>query len=93
MEYQSQIAKTARLETAIEILAEYIGYLNSEIDAEGEKFQPNIERINALESELAILLSERRSLTPINIALINRTLYVYAPILKSISATQIAGLK
>ncbi len=78
----SLIAETARLETATETLAEYIGYLNSEIDTEDDKPEPNAGRIEALEHELEIVVDERRAITPDNIALINRALYVYAPHLK-----------
>lgn len=56
----SPIAETARLEAATETLAEYIGYLNSEIDAEQDKAEPNAGRIEALEHELEIVVDERR---------------------------------
>lgn len=78
----SPIAETARLETATETLAEYIGYLNSEIDTEQGKSAPNTGRVDALEHELDIVLGERRMLTPDNLNIINRALYVYAPLLK-----------
>lgn len=86
MSTASPIAETARLETATETLAEYIGYLNSEIDSEQEKAAPNSERIMALERELGIVLGERRALTPTNRDIINRALYVYAPMLKPMHA-------
>ena len=82
MNVASPIAETARLETATETHAEYIGYLNCEIDTEQEKVEPNPERITALEHELDIVLGERRALTPSNRDIINRALYVYAPMLK-----------
>ena len=82
MNVASPIAETARLATATETLAEYIGYLNCEIDTEQEKVEPNPERITALEHELDIVLGERRALTPSNRDIINRALYVYAPMLK-----------
>ena len=82
MNVASPIAETARLETATETLAEYIVYLNCEIDTEQEKVEPNPERITALEHELDIVLGERRALTPSNRDIINRALYVYAPMLK-----------
>lgn len=78
----SSIAETARLEAATETLAEYIGYLSGEIDSEQEKAAPNPERITALEHELSIVLMERRVLTPGNRDIINRVLYIYAPMLK-----------
>jgi hypothetical protein len=77
------IAETARLEAATETLAEYIGYLSSEIEAEQDKPEPNGGRIAALEHELEIVVDERRAITPDNLSLINRALYVYAPRLKS----------
>ena len=80
----SSIAETARLEAATETLAEYIGYLNGEIDAELEAVNPNRERVAALEHELAIVLGERRSVTPDAFAIINRALYIYAPRLKAL---------
>ena len=82
MNVASPIAETARLETATETLAENIGDLNCEIDTEQEKVEPNPERITALEHELDIVLGERRALTPSNRDIINRALYVYAPMLK-----------
>lgn len=78
----SPIAQTARLEAATETLAEYIGYLNSEIGAEEDRGEPNLGRIEALGHELEILVDERRAITPDNLDLINRALYVYAPLLK-----------
>ena len=78
----SSIAETARLEAATETLAEYIGYLNGEIDAELEAVNPNRERVAALEHELGIVLGERRSVTPDAHAIINRALYIHAPRLK-----------
>ena len=80
----SSIAETARLEAATETLAEYIGYLNCEIDTELETFSPNRERVAALEHELGIVLGERRSVTPDAFAIINRALYIYAPRLKAL---------
>ena len=80
----SPIAETARLEAATETLAEYIGYLNGEIDAELEAVNPNRERVAALEHELGIVLGERRSVTPDAFAIINRALYIYAPRLKAL---------
>lgn len=79
----SSIAETARLEAATETLAEYIGYLNGEIDAELEAVNPNRERVAALEHELGIVLGERRSVTPNAHAIINRALYIHAPRLKA----------
>jgi hypothetical protein len=78
----SPIAETARLETATETLAEYIGYLNCEIDTEQYKSEPNMGRVSALEHELDIVLGEHHLLTPNNLNIINRALYVYAPLLK-----------
>lgn len=78
----SPIAATARLEAATETLAEYIGYLHSEIDAEQDKAEPNIGRIEALTHELETVLDERRAITPDDTGLINRALYVRAPFLK-----------
>ncbi|AUS41346.1 hypothetical protein CYD94_03325 [Ralstonia solanacearum] len=78
----SPIAAVARLEAATETLAEYIGYLNGEIDVEQDKAEPNAGRIEALVHELEIVLDERRSITPDDTALIDRALYVRAPFLK-----------
>ncbi len=86
MNAASPIAETARLEAATETLAEYIGYLSGEIDTEQEKVEPNPERITALERQLDIVLGERRALTPSNRDIINRALYVYAPMLKPMHA-------
>jgi hypothetical protein len=53
----SSIAETARLEAATETLAEYIGYLNGEIDAELEAVNPNRERVAALSMSWASCLA------------------------------------
>ena len=82
MNASSPIAETARLEAATETLAEYTGYLNREIDLEQEQAAPNYERIAALDHELTTVLGERRALTPSNRDIINRALYIYAPVLK-----------
>lgn len=87
----SSIAETARLEAATETLAEYIGYLNGEIDAELESVNPNRERVSALEHELGIVLGERRSVTPDAHAIISRALYIYAPRLKAMHCEASSG--
>jgi hypothetical protein len=61
---------------------DYIGYLNSEIGTEQDQSEPNMGRVAALEHPLEMVLGERRLLTPDNLSLINRALYVYAPLLK-----------
>ena len=78
----SPIAETARLENATETLAEYVGYLTNEILSEEHKPIPNIGRIKALTHECDLVFKERRAITPDNIDLINRAIYVYAPHLK-----------
>lgn len=78
------ISDTARLEAATETLAEYIGYLLSEIGSEQEKAAPNAERIAALEQERQTILTERRALTPKSVGIINRALYVYGPIVRAL---------
>jgi hypothetical protein len=78
----SPIAETARLETATETLAAYIGYLTNQILAEQDMAKPNAERIKALEHECDFVVSERRAITPDNYDLINRAIYIYAPHLK-----------
>eukprot|EP01032_Pedospumella_encystans_P019615 gene19615-22307_t len=72
MNTASPIAETARLEAATETLAEYIGYLNCEIDTEQEKVEPNPERITALERELDIILDRQFLLTTAKHAAIYR---------------------
>lgn len=78
----SPITQTARLEAATETLAEYIGYLSSEIYAEESKQDPNLDRIAALTHELDSVADERRAITPDNQPLIDRAIYVYGPLLK-----------
>lgn len=78
----SPIAETARLETATETLAAYIGYLTIQILDEQDKPKPNVGRINALQHECDSVVSERRAITPDNYDLINRAIYIYAPHLK-----------
>ena len=82
MHESSPIAETARLEATTEPVAEYSGYLDCDTDLEQEQAAPNYERIAALDHELTTVLGERRALTPSNRDIINRALYIYAPVLK-----------
>lgn len=77
----SPIAATARLETAAETLAEYIGYLSTEIDAETGSQEPNDMRVRALQQQLEQVLAERRALAPERNDLIARAIYIYGPLL------------
>lgn len=78
----SPIAEMARLETAAETLAESIGYLRSEINSEPEQEARGSAHIAAAESEWAFVFGERRALKSSYRDIINRALYVYAPVLK-----------
>lgn len=80
----SPTARNARIETATETLAGYIGYLRTQIRIEEEKPEPNASRIAALEHQVGILLDERKAFDPDDEAMIDRAIYVYAPFLKAV---------
>jgi hypothetical protein len=83
----SRIADTARLETATETLAELIGFFNAEMMAELGQTGPSHDRVRALRQYIELLVDERKAITPDTKTIINRALYVYAPLLKAMRPT------
>lgn len=67
MKSNNIIAKTARLETAIELLAEETGKLINLIVDEKNKDRPSKERLDALDKKLSVLRNEKRSLSVDNV--------------------------
>ncbi len=80
----SPTARNARIETATETLAGYIGYLSTQIRIEKEKPEPNAGRVAALERQRDVVLRERKAFDPDDDAMIDRAIYVYAPFLKAV---------
>lgn len=74
----------AELETAIETMAAYVGYLNTLVMQEKREEFPNTAKIDAMKEQMRIVLNERNQMHPDNHKLISRALYVYAPIMKAI---------
>lgn len=60
----SPTARNARIETATETLAGYIGYLSTQIRIEKQETDPNAGRIAALERQVGMLLDERKAFHP-----------------------------
>lgn len=85
-ETETESMKIARLETATETLMAYIGYLNTQIFNEEKLTNPNKAKIQALEEQIQVVLSERSAIRPDNEKLIARAIYVYAPIMKALYA-------
>lgn len=78
------ITGSTRLETAVEIMAEFAGYLNVQIMAEEDKGDNSEPRkISALQAELMAISAERDQLSKSE-ALLNKALYVYAPLLRAV---------
>lgn len=69
-------------EVAVEVIAEYFAFLAKELADEKENPSPNLEKIEALETQLLELKREKMSIGVDNSAGINKALYVYAPLLK-----------
>ncbi len=79
--------RIVRLEIATETMMSYIGYLNTEIMKEEDQPKPDQARIKALESQKKAVWDERRAITPDNEELIAKAIYVYAPIMKALFAS------
>lgn len=83
---QTETARIVQLETATETMMAYIGYLNTEISNEEEAEKPNMARLTALQTEMDAVTKERNAVTPSNQMLIDKALYVYAPIMKALDS-------
>lgn len=77
-------AQIARLESATETMAAYIGYLNTQIMKEEDQPSPNLLKIKALQTQLDAVADEQDQITSDNHDLIAKALYVYAPIMKAL---------
>lgn len=69
-------------EVAAEVFAEYSAFCARELAAERDAESPNTEKIEALEKQVRELKREKMSIGVENTELINKALYVYAPLLK-----------
>ncbi len=91
MTTQPSIKKTADelqidCEVASEVFAEYLAFCARELAAERDADFPNTEKIEALEKQVRELKRDKMSIGVENTAMINKALYVYAPLLKKRSA-------
>lgn len=73
-------------EVAAEVFAEYLAFCARELAAERDVEFPNTEKIGALEKQVRELKREKMSIGLENTELINKALYVYAPLLKKRAA-------
>ncbi|WOF81980.1 hypothetical protein P5704_024610 (plasmid) [Pseudomonas sp. FeN3W] len=78
MKSNNIIAKTARLESAIELLAEETGKVINLIVNENETNNPNKEKIEALEKKLSVLRDEKRLLSVENVDHVRTILKKYS---------------
>lgn len=76
--------KIAQLETAIETIAAYRGYLLKQVYDEEHQAVPNRLKLKALEAQLDIVVAEQKSITSDNSDLIAKAIYIYAPIMKAL---------
>lgn len=61
----------------------YIGFLSNEIMDEEQQEKPNQGKLDALDKQIKMVYKERESIRSDNYEMINRALYVYAPIVKA----------
>jgi hypothetical protein len=73
-------------EIAAEVFAEYLAFCARELAAERDVESPNTEKIAALENQVRELKREKMSIGIEHTELINKALYVYAPLLKKRAA-------
>jgi hypothetical protein len=73
-------------EVATEVFSEYVAFCARELAAERDVEFPNKEKIEALEKQLRELKREKMSIGVENTDLINKALYIYAPLLKKRAA-------
>ncbi|MFA7337349.1 MAG: hypothetical protein WC028_11235 [Candidatus Obscuribacterales bacterium] len=85
--HETETSKIVMLETATETMMAYIGYLNTEIHKEEDQPTPNQSKIQALQVQKNVVLDERHAITADSQDLIDKAVYVYAPILKAFYAS------
>ena len=68
-------------EVASEVIAEYFAFCAKQLAEEKDQASPNLEKIEAIEVQLLALKKEKMSIGVDNSAVINKALYVYAPLL------------
>ncbi len=73
-------------EVASEVIAEYFAFCAKEMSDELDNLQPNQEKLDALEAQLLELKKEKRAISVESPEVINKALYVYAPLLKKRAA-------
>lgn len=72
-------------EVAAEVIAEYFAFCAKQLAEEKEQASPNLEKVEAIEAQLMALKKEKMAIGA-DSAVINKTLYVYAPLLKKRAA-------
>ena len=73
-------------EVASEVIAEYLAFCAKGLAEERDAEFPDPEKIQALETQVRELKREKISIGLDNSAVINKSLYVYAPLLKKRTA-------
>jgi hypothetical protein len=73
-------------EIAVEVIAEYLAFCARELAGERDVEFPKTEKIDALEKQVRELKREKMAIGIEHIELINKALYVYAPLLKKRAA-------
>ncbi len=73
-------------EVAAEVIAEYFAFCAKQLAKEKKNASPNADKIKTLEAKLVELNREKLALGPDNADVINKALYIYAPLLKKAEA-------
>jgi hypothetical protein len=73
-------------EVAAEVYAEYLAFCAKELAKERDTDSPNLEKIETLEKQVRDLKREKMSISVDNLEVINKALYLYAPLLNKRAA-------
>lgn len=73
----------ANLESAMEIIASYRGFLNTDIRNEKKRPHPDTLKLDALNTQLATLRTEYAQLSINNLPLVGKARFVYGPLVKA----------
>jgi len=69
-------------EIAADVIAEYVAFWAKHLAEEKHKSSPNLDKVEALETQVRELKREKMSLGADNLSLVIKALYVYSDVLK-----------
>lgn len=79
-------------EIAADVIAEYVAFWAKRLAEEKHESSPNLEKVEALETQIRELKREKMSLGADNPPLVNKALYVYTEVLKKTRNTANYGV-